>query len=307
MPAPAGMSRAPLAEGAVALDPLVRLVPGEGVPRVLVHEGLGTLLPYRPLLRALGEGRPLLGLAVHDSDAYLAIPAEHLNACLGRRYAEVLHGAGLREVDLLGYCSGGLVALETAKSLVQRGVRVRQLDIVSSYRIPYRVDDERLLLFSFAATLGLDTAALGFPAPERLGQAVQAALAQTPERLGAEALAELPGLADLVALRGRVLQAASGSADAASVERDTLYRLFCHSVRASQAAAPEPYVGALRLFVPDAGNPLVPRYAEALETQWRAAALGACGIHEVPGGHFDCLGEALAQSLSKPMPKEASR
>ncbi len=162
-PAQAGMSRAPLAEGAVALDPLVRLVPGEGVPRVLVHEGLGTLLPYRPLLRALGEGRPLLGLAVHDSDAYLAIPAEHLNACLGRRYAEALHGAGLREVDLLGYCSGGLVALETAKSLVQRGVRVRQLDIVSSYRIPYRVDDERLLLFSFAATLGLDTAALGFP------------------------------------------------------------------------------------------------------------------------------------------------
>ncbi|ENU4135312.1 TPA: pyochelin non-ribosomal peptide synthetase PchF [Pseudomonas aeruginosa] len=306
-PAQAGMSRAPLAEGAVALDPLVRLVPGEGVPRVLVHEGLGTLLPYRPLLRALGEGRPLLGLAVHDSDAYLAIPAEHLNACLGRRYAEALHGAGLREVDLLGYCSGGLVALETAKSLVQRGVRVRQLDIVSSYRIPYRVDDERLLLFSFAATLGLDTAALGFPAPERLGLAVQAALAQTPERLGAEALAGLPGVADLVALRGRVLQAASGSADAASVERDTLYRLFCHSVRASQAEAPEPYVGALRLFVPDAGNPLVPRYAEALETQWRAAALGACGIHEVPGGHFDCLGEALAQFLSKPMPKEASR
>ncbi|WP_258054321.1 thioesterase domain-containing protein, partial [Pseudomonas aeruginosa] len=147
--------------------------------QVLVHEGLGTLLPYRPLLRALGEGRPLLGLAVHDSDAYLAIPAEHLNACLGRRYAEALHRAGLREVDLLGYCSGGLVALETAKSLVQRGVRVRQLDIVSSYRIPYRVDDERLLLFSFAATLGLDTAALGFPAPERLGQAVQAAVSYT--------------------------------------------------------------------------------------------------------------------------------
>ncbi|MFP9006714.1 pyochelin synthetase, partial [Pseudomonas aeruginosa] len=62
-----------------------------------------------------------------------------------------------------------------------------------------------------------------------------------------------------------------------------------------------------RPFLPDAGNPLVPRYAEALETQWRAAALGACGIHEVPGGHFDCLGEALAQSLSKPMPEEASR
>ncbi|MBF3364289.1 pyochelin synthetase, partial [Pseudomonas aeruginosa] len=47
--------------------------------------------------------------------------------------------------------------------------------------------------------------------------------------------------------------------------------------------------------------------AEARATQGRAAALGACGIHEVPGGHFDCLGEALAQFLSKPMPEEASR
>ncbi|WP_353980203.1 amino acid adenylation domain-containing protein [Salinicola endophyticus] len=289
--------RAPLAEGAVPLDPLVRLVAGEGVPRVLIHEGLGTLLAYRPLLRALGEERPLLGLAVHDSDAYLATPAEHLNACLGRRYAEALQATGLREVDLLGYCSGGLLALETAKSLVQRGVRVRHLDIVSSYRIPYQVDDERLLLFSFAATLGLDTAALGFPAPQPLGQAVQAALVQTPQRLGDEALAGLPNLADLAALRARVLQAASGSADAASLERDTLYRLFCHSVRASQAEAPVPYVGSLRLFVPNAGNPLVPRYAEALENHWRAAALGACNVHEIPGGHFDCLGEALAQLL----------
>ncbi|MFP8933299.1 pyochelin synthetase, partial [Pseudomonas aeruginosa] len=105
--------------------------------------------------------------------------------------------------------------------------------------------------------------------------------------------------------RGR--QAARCSDDAARVERVTPYRGVCHAVRASQAEAPEHYVGALRLFVPDAGNPLVPRYAEALETQWRAAALGACGIHEVPGGHFDCLGEALAQSLSKPMPEEASR
>lgn len=301
----AGMVRAPLAKRISPLDPLVRLVAGEGVPQVLIHEGLGTLLPYRPLLQALGNQRPLLGLAVHDSDAYLAIPAEHLNACLGRRYAEALCAVGLEEVDLLGYCSGGLVALETAKSLVQRGVRVRQLDIVSSYRIPYRVDEERLLLFSFAATLGLDTEALGFPAPACLGRALSDALSQSPAQLPAEALAGLPTLADLGALRTRVLRAASGSADAVSIERDTLYRMFCHSVHASQVETMVPYVGGLRLFVPSAGNPLVPAYAEALERYWRAAALGACSVHEVPGGHFDCLGSALAESLLKPMPEEA--
>ena len=297
--AAAGMPRAPLGDGAALADPLVRLVEGEGVPRVLIHEGLGTLLPYRPLIRALGRERPLLGLAVHDSEAYLAIPAAHLNACLGRHYAAALHAAGLREVDLLGYCSGGLLALETARSLVQRGVRVRQLDIVSSYRIPYRIDDERLLLFSFAATLGLETAALGFPEPAALASLIHAALAGSHTTLPAQTLAALPALADLDALRQCVLQAASGSTGAASAERETLYRLFCHSVRASQVDTPVPYVGGLRLFVPGAGHPLVPDYAGALARDWQAAALGACHIHEVPGGHFDCLGQILADSLLK--------
>lgn len=294
-----GMPRAPLGDGAALADPLVRLAEGAGVPRVLIHEGLGTLLPYRPLIQALGCERPLLGLAVHDSEAYLAIPAAHLNACLGRRYAAALHAAGLREVDLLGYCSGGLLALETARSLVQRGVRVRQLDIVSSYRIPYRIDDERLLLFSFAATLGLDTAALGFPGPAGLASRIHAALAGTRGHLPAQTLATLPALADLDALRRRVLQAASGSAGAAGSGRETLYRLFCHSVRASQAELPVPYVGALRLFVPGAGHPLVPDYAGALARDWQAAAIGACHLHEVPGGHFDCLGQTLADFLLK--------
>ncbi|MDI9682607.1 pyochelin synthetase, partial [Burkholderia cenocepacia] len=63
--------------------------------------------------------------------------------------------SGVREVDVLGYCSGGLVALEMAKSLVQLGVTVRTLDTMSSYRIPYLIEDERLVLFNFAATLGL--------------------------------------------------------------------------------------------------------------------------------------------------------
>lgn len=78
-------------------------------------------------------------------------------------------------------------------------------------------------------------------------------------------------------------------------------------MRANQATTPGPYVGALRLFAPGAGNPSVSCYAEALETQWRAAAFSTCGIHGVPSGHSDYLGEALTQFLSEPIPEEASR
>ncbi|WP_413205729.1 amino acid adenylation domain-containing protein [Rhodospirillum sp. A1_3_36] len=306
----AAVDHAPIRGLDVIGTPLVPLVEGEGLPLVLVHEGLGMLRPYQPLLDALGGTRPLLGMAVHDSAAYLAIPPGHLNACLGRRYADVLCAQGLEAVEVLGYCSGGLVALEMAKALVQRGVEVRGLNIVSSYRIPYRIEDERLPLFSFAATLGLDTTALGFPDTGALARAVTASLEAQPDplsgearpdHLSGEALAHFPGLADVDALRERVLRAASGGADAPGFERETLYRLFKHSVDASQIATGAPYVGSLRLFVPREGNPLVPAYRSALERYWGSAVVGACDVQDIPGGHFGCLGADLAEYLRREM------
>ncbi|TRX74487.1 non-ribosomal peptide synthetase [Pseudomonas mangiferae] len=309
--APAGRPRtakvrAPCGAGRCLGDPLVTLVPGSGIPRVLVHEGLGTLLAYRPLQEALGRERPLLGLAVHDSQAYLDTPAAHLNAALGRHYAEALWRAGHRQLDLLGYCSGGLLALETAKALVQRGVRVRGLDIVSSYRIPYRIDDERLVLYTFAATLGLATEPLGFPRAERLGEALASALARTPGHLGESALRDaladlgepLAPLEDVEALRQRVLAAACAGGQPLEA-RETLYRVFAHSVWASQYAETTPYIGALRLFIPERGSPLIPHHRSALQDDWQARALAGCTAQAVPGGHFDCLGPALAAHLLK--------
>ncbi len=81
------------------------------------------------LLARLG---PVLGFAVRDAQDYLDLPAQHLSATLGARYAYALSREGIGEVDVLGYCSGGLIALEMAKTLVQLGVAVRSLDIVST-------------------------------------------------------------------------------------------------------------------------------------------------------------------------------
>lgn len=291
-------TRAPVHGPGRGTSSLVRLVEGEGVPLVLVHEGLGMLQPYRSVLGTLGQTRPVFGLAVHDSDAYLEIPSRHLNACLGHHYADALQAQGLKTVDVLGYCSGGLVALEMAKALVQRGVEVRGLHIVSSYRIPYRIEDERLPLYSFAATLGLDTTALGFPESEDLAQAITRALEVRADHLSADALACFPELTDVGALRARVLRAASGGV-APGFERGTLYRLFRHSVDASQIATSAPYLGSLCLFVPSDGNPLVPSYRAALEGYWRTAVIGTCDVREIPGGHFTCLGPDLVACLTR--------
>ncbi|MGY6241192.1 non-ribosomal peptide synthetase [Burkholderia ambifaria] len=288
----------------------IPLAPGDGVPRVIVHEGLGTVHAYRPVLPALARLGPVLGFAVRDAQDYLDLPVRHLNATLGRRYAEALWRSGVREVDVLGYCSGGLIALEMAKSLVQLGVAVRTLDIVSSYRIPYLIEDERLVLFNFAATLGLPVDALGFPETYVLADALADALKVDAARLAPGSMqAQLEIFGDrcepLDVLRRRVLRAAAGLSTQDEIahplldERERLYRLFTHSVQACHWAGDAPYAGALRLFVPERCNPLIPQQRAALTDYWTAQALGGITAVDIPGGHFDCLNAAFVDTRLK--------
>ena len=258
---------------------------------MLVHEGLGTLLPYRNLIAELAGHGPLLGLAVHDSEEYLRLPAQHVNATLGKRYAQVLWDSGQRRFDLLGYCSGGLVTLELAKALLQLGAEVGQVDIVSSYRIPYRVDDELLILHSFAATLGLDAQALGLPSAGQLQGAVATQLRATPGHLAAGSLGQALEQFDLAQLKARVLAAANGIAD------EQLYRVFAHSVQASHYADGAPFAGAVRLFVPSVGNPLIADHQAVLCNYWQAASLAPLTVQTLQGNHFECLNAGLSRHL----------
>ncbi|QVM98995.1 amino acid adenylation domain-containing protein [Pseudomonas sp. SORT22] len=283
-------TRAPLA-GRVRVDALSELAAGEGIARVLVHEGLGTLLPYRRLIAELAGSGPLLGLAVHDSEAYLRLAPQHVNATLGKRYAQALWDSGRRSFDLLGYCSGGLVTLELAKALLQLGAEVRRVDIVSSYRIPYRLDDELLILYSFTATLGLDPQALGLPSAEQLQAALAPLVQASVQHLPAGSLsAALPAF-DVAQLKARVLSAASGIAD------EQLYRVFAHSVRASHYSDSAPYIGAVRLFVPSVGNPLIANHQASLQAWWQAASLAPLSVQTLRGNHFDCLNAGLSRYL----------
>ncbi|WP_455922762.1 amino acid adenylation domain-containing protein [Pseudomonas putida] len=295
-PSPRAVTRTASAPvgGARGTPALVCLREGQGRPRVLVHEGLGTLLPYRALIDALQDDRPLWGLAVQDSDAYLAIAPRFVNATLGGRYARELLASGCPAFDVLGYCSGGLVALELAKALDQAGAQVGQLDIVSSHHIPYLIEDEQLTLFNFAATLGLDPQALGLGEAAALAQALSTALATTPTCLAHGALAQAMG-ADAFDAQAALARIVARQGES----HRGLYAVFRHSVLASHYAGQVPYVGAIRLFVPRDPHPFVADHGAVLRNSWQARSLLPLSVHELPGGHFDCLGQALAFHLQQ--------
>src|SRR5690606_4845252 len=78
-------------------SPLLSLVPAQdqsGVVHVLVHDGSGTLAPYRALLPLLeaapGRTGEIVGLMVPDAQTYLTRPAARLICDLATEYATLL-------------------------------------------------------------------------------------------------------------------------------------------------------------------------------------------------------------------------
>ncbi|MEU0007608.1 amino acid adenylation domain-containing protein [Streptomyces sp. NPDC006314] len=280
---------------------------GTGPLRLLVHEGLGTLAPYRPLIKELTADGPLVGLAVPDSDGYLELAPHRLVEDLAARYAREVLAAGHREVEVVGYCSGGLIAAELARALSEGGAAVRGLTVVSSYRIPYRLDDELMVDYAFARVMGGDLEALGWPADEGdMGRALAAALARSPKALEPGVFAQLGGDERLesVAERFRLLgqrsrderrealhralaRTEAGLGDVGQVA--ALHRVFEHTVEAVTHYDPLPYAGDITFLRPLAPTHFIPGFQDDMTRFWRDLCLGELTVVDVPGDHFTCV------------------
>ncbi len=165
-------------------SPLLPLVdaPGDEV-RVLVHDGVGTLAAYRSLVPLLGDSGPVVGLAVTGDDPYQSEDPAGLVERRAGDYTRRLLETGAARFHVVGYCMGGLLALEVARQLTESGATVASLTIISSYSLPHTIEDELVLEYVFARLLDLDTEALGYPDDEATARAFQEVLARTPGRV----------------------------------------------------------------------------------------------------------------------------
>lgn len=279
----------------------IKLNDKEGITRVLVHEGLGSLQAYRQIIPQLTKEEAVIGLVAQDTEDYLSIPAQYLNTTLGYRYAKLLKNKGITQVNILGYCSGGLIAIELAKALVQMGVTVHQLDIVSSYRIPYLIEDELLTLINYAATLGLSLEQLQLPNLETISQLFHQLVSKETGHIGYDQLYLLLKQQQLLSeeldqIKQRILQAAANTSESTShhpspllEERTRLYQFFKHSVQASFWGGITPYIGSLQLFIPEQTNPLITNHQQVLQDYWQQRTLAHFEVAIIKGNHFDCL------------------
>ncbi|MFI5793622.1 amino acid adenylation domain-containing protein [Streptomyces sp. NPDC051677] len=301
-----------------ATSPLVRLGDGPRAPGgadgpatlLLVHDGTGTVGPYRALARELSGRLPIAGLVVDDLDAYLSGAPESLVGALADRYAQVLPSEGLTKVHLVGYCMGGLLVTELADRLTRAGAEVSGVSVISSYRVPYVVEDDLLAEYVFARMMRADPVELGYPADESATRALVTAVTrrhgdrvpqgslteESPAALGPAGTRALHAFRALAArpheerLRAIGAYLPQESAELSSRERlERAYRTVKHSLVAVATHRATPYAGATTLIRQSGEAEIFPGMHRDMGAYWQGVCTGSLRLVDVPGDHFSCL------------------
>ncbi|SDK16726.1 pyochelin synthetase [Pseudomonas delhiensis] len=293
-------------------SPLNVLAPARSIDcntvHVLVHDGSGTLAPYRALLGALrnepARQGAILGLSLPGEADYLARPAAGLIEWLGAEYARYLLDYGVQRFELVGYCMGGLLAIETARGLLEAGAEVGMVSVISSDRFRYQIDDELLLERAFGRLLGATIEAAGHEIEDAvLHRALEHLVKRHGPRLPAGCLQDLDGewapvaecyrrLAQCPAEQRLATLASCVPTQAAplsAVQAHSLFRVFRHSLDAVAGYRPAPFAGNLQVLLDDQSLHFLPGLQGNMRGFWRDLALGDIRLLNINGNHVSCM------------------
>jgi pyochelin synthetase len=276
---------------------------GDGPVTILVHDGGGTLAPYRELVQELAARGPVVGLTAGDAETYLQLEPATLIERRASDYAGELLEQGHSRVRLVGYCAGGHLAAELARRLSESGTTIESLTVISSHRIPLQIADELLVEYIFAHTCGVDPVGVGFPDEPSMCRVLDAILSSHRDRVPSGALTALgddPQLQDAAQRLERLAQrtpAERVAAIGASLGPDgetlsaitSLYRVFQHNLRAIALHEPTPYVGDMTLVRPRDEGDFLSQACEDMADFWQAQCLGDLQVIEVGSDHVGCM------------------
>lgn len=264
-----------------------------------------------------------LALQCNDMEEYLSVKPEKLIQFLGEKYAKILIDTEKEVYDLVGYCMGGLIALETAKILTEAGKTVHSLISVDTTPSRRMVNNELLMERAFGMIIGADTYKVGHTVEDEL---LKRAIKELGEKYGDNVSNE-----ELVSLEGEflpvsqcygklikkthaerllelynTLPATKGETSGYSKERlDTLYKVFCHSFSAVIMYDAGIYVGnALVLSCRNKNSSFLPVEPTDNERFWKEATVGNITSELIEGEHLTCMTGSYADKVAERILKE---
>lgn len=275
-----------------------------GPLRVVFHAGLGTMDCFRPLLAELDAQQrgPVLGIVIADTAEYCALEPARAVEQMADDYARRLLATGHRRFQLIGYCLGGLFAVEVARRLSEQGAAIDDLVLISSHPVLFEVQDDLMVESLFIPNLHITLAQAGFGEVDgdALVRGFMQVLGQHQGRVPPGALAQLPGEAgdffrqlQAVPIEARFASYVAGIAAHAGQEMPAemalgLFRVFRQSFHAARFT-PDPWVGDIRFLLPSEGSGFAPGMDDSTLNFWRDLCLGEVQVTPIAGNHFSCI------------------
>ncbi|WP_213451843.1 amino acid adenylation domain-containing protein [Rhizomonospora bruguierae] len=290
----------------------------DGPVRVMFHAGMGTMECFRPLAARLTAQHlgPVVGIVIEDPEMYCALEPSNTIERLADHYTDRLLAEGYERFQLIGYCVGGLYATEVARRLLERGIDLDDLILVSSHPVLVDVEEDLMLEALFIPNLGLSIDRLGFGpvSSDAAGRAFAQAIERHHGRVPVGALGEVGGDRDLDAVAALFRRLGAHSQE----DRFTLYanaasrlsgeytppemvsgmfRVLRHSFLSTRFR-PAPYTGDIRFLLPQATSGFAPGMEDATMSFWREICLGALDVVDIDGDHFTCIEEPLVADVA---------
>ncbi|WP_347563070.1 condensation domain-containing protein [Staphylococcus sp. 191] len=106
--------------------------------KVFFHAGLGTMNCLRYVLDELkkNDGDSIAGITIQDQEKYCHIEKKQLVKKISEEYVKLIEESGYKSVHLVGYCSGGLIAMEVASILILGDIDVEKVTLIDTSPSP---------------------------------------------------------------------------------------------------------------------------------------------------------------------------
>lgn len=291
--------------------------------KILFPGGIGTLTQFNNLLPYLStnnvNSEAIGGFRINNFEEYLKIPTSSLIKDLGVRYADILLEQKTESYKLVGYCFGGLVAIETAKNMIVEGADLNKVITIDTLPNETWLENDILMEKQFAKFIGADETTAGYDFDELL---LKNMLTDIKEENGGiistdaiykigqkntyqdilrkiDLLMKIPEDKRLRKIISTI-KAANGKVSMEELkEYDKLYAAFKHTSKAVWEYQQDYFMGDLTILsCIDKSSSFLPDMKKTSEEYLTDKALGNVEVKYISGNHATCIMPPYVETIA---------
>lgn len=281
---------------------------GHELLRVIFHAGFGTMNSMKHVIDNLikENNSSIACITIKDNNLYCSISNEQLVPVISKEYSELIFATGYKKVQLIGYCSGGCLALETARHLMKKNIIIEDLVLLDSYPSPKIRIDEKIIELMFLPNYNITPQMVINDIDDKelnsVVSEIYTKMKNDKEISLLEYLREEPkhiilynSLRKLFSLdlEERMKLYAKTIWNVTNEEigyefLKTTYQTYISTFNSSNYE-PFPYIGRVRYLSAKENFNLVQMEKENVINYWKKFCLGQFTIQEIPGDHVSCV------------------